>query len=97
MKTSKFKMTEVGPIPEDWEVKRLGDVVETSSGGTPSRARPDFFQGTIKWFTTTELLDNKLYDSLEHISHEALKNSSAKIFPATILPEKVPCKKSIIT
>lgn len=85
MKTSKFKMTEVGPIPKDWEVKRLGDVVETSSGGTPSRARPDFFQGTIKWFTTTELLDNKLYDSLEHISHEALKNSSAKIFPPKTL------------
>ena len=78
-------MTELGPIPEDWEVKRLGDVVETSSGGTPSRARPDFFQGTIKWFTTTELLDNKLYDSLEHISHEALKNSSAKIFPPKTL------------
>lgn len=85
MKTSKFKMTEVGPISEEWEVKRLGDVVETSSGGTPSRARPDFFQGTIKWFTTTELLDNKLYDSLEHISHEALKNSSAKIFPPKTL------------
>lgn len=85
MKTTKFKMTELGPIPKDWEVKRLGDVVETSSGGTPSRARPDFFQGTIKWFTTTELLDNKLYDSLEHISHEALKNSSAKIFPPKTL------------
>ena len=28
MKTSKFKMTELGPIPEDWEVKRLGEVGE---------------------------------------------------------------------
>ena len=28
MKTSKFKMTEVGPIPEEWEVKRLGEVGE---------------------------------------------------------------------
>ena len=85
MKTSKFKMTELGPIPEDWEVKRLGDVAETSSGGTPSRARSDYFQGTIKWFTTTELLDCKLYDSIEHISNEALKNSSAKVFPPRTL------------
>ena len=85
MKTSKFKMTELGPIPEGWEVKPLGDVAETSSGGTPSRARPDFFQGTIKWFTTTELLDCKLYDSIEHISNEALKNSSAKVFPPKTL------------
>lgn len=28
MKTTKFKMTELGPTPEDWEVKRLGDVGE---------------------------------------------------------------------
>ena len=85
MKSSKFKMTELGPIPEGWEVKRLGDVAETSSGGTPSRARSDYFQGTIKWFTTTELLDCKLYDSIEHISNEALKNSSAKVFPPRTL------------
>lgn len=28
MKTSKFKMTEIGEIPADWEVKRLGDIGE---------------------------------------------------------------------
>ncbi len=33
MKTSKFKMTELGPIPEDWEVKRLGDLFELSAAG----------------------------------------------------------------
>lgn len=26
MKKTKFKMTEIGPIPEDWEVKRLGEI-----------------------------------------------------------------------
>ena len=25
MKPAKFKMTELGPIPEDWEVKRIGE------------------------------------------------------------------------
>ena len=33
MKTSKFKMTELGPIPEGWEVKRLGDLFELSAAG----------------------------------------------------------------
>ena len=33
MKTSKFKMTELGPIPEDWVVKRLGDLFELSAAG----------------------------------------------------------------
>lgn len=86
MMPAKFKMTELGPIPEDWEVKRIEEIADTSSGGTPSRTRQDFFQGTIRWFTTTELQDCSLYDSIEHISNEALNNSSAKIFPAgTIL------------
>lgn len=26
MKTRPFKNSEVGPIPEDWEVKRLGEI-----------------------------------------------------------------------
>jgi type I restriction enzyme S subunit len=76
-----FKMTEIGPIPDDWDVKRLGDLCETSSGGTPSRSNLNYYNGDIKWFTTTELQDCNLYDSNEHISSEALKNSSAKIFP----------------
>ena len=33
MKTSKFKMTEIGEIPADWEVKRLGDVCEKIRNG----------------------------------------------------------------
>lgn len=28
MKPAKFKMTELGPIPEDWEVKQLGEIGE---------------------------------------------------------------------
>lgn len=31
MKTSKFKMTELGPIPEDWEVKKIEDFYEVGS------------------------------------------------------------------
>lgn len=33
MKTTKFKPSEVGPIPEEWEVKRLGDVCDKIRNG----------------------------------------------------------------
>ena len=33
MKETKFKSTELGPIPVDWEVKRLGDVCEKIRNG----------------------------------------------------------------
>ena len=31
--SAEFKMTELGPIPVDWEVKRLGDLFELSAAG----------------------------------------------------------------
>ena len=85
MKETKFKQTEVGMIPCDWEVKRLSDFAATSSGGTPSRSISDYYNGDIKWFTTTELKDCFLNDSIEHISEDAINNSSAKIFPKNTL------------
>ena len=29
---AEFKMTELGPIPEDWEVKRLGEIFTFKNG-----------------------------------------------------------------
>lgn len=65
---------------EEWVKKKIGEVCNTASGGTPSRSNPNYYTGKIKWFTTTELNDGWLLDSIEHISEEAIRNSSAKIF-----------------
>lgn len=70
---------------EPWVEKKLGDMAETASGGTPSRSNIDYYKGHICWFTTSELTDNYLYDSNEHITNEALSCSSAKLFPTGTL------------
>lgn len=70
---------------EPWVEKKLGDVAETASGGTPSRFNIDYYKGSICWFTTSELTDNYLHDSNEHITNEALLCSSAKLFPSGTL------------
>ncbi len=59
----------------------LKTVLKTSSGGTPSRKNPSFYQGTIPWVKSGELDYNVIQDTEEHISQEALEYSSAKIFP----------------
>ena len=59
----------------------LKTVLKTSSGGTPSRKNPSFYQGTIPWVKSGELDYNVIQDTEEHISQEALEHSSAKIFP----------------
>ncbi|NBZ88910.1 restriction endonuclease subunit S [Stagnihabitans tardus] len=33
----------------DWEEKRLGEITRWSSGGTPSKDNPDFWDGDIPW------------------------------------------------
>lgn len=71
---------DIGEIPKDWEIDIIGNLCKTASGGTPSRSNLSFYNGDIKWFTTGELNDGYLYDSIEHINKEALNNSSAKLF-----------------
>lgn len=68
-------------LPVGWEWKRLGEVASTSSGGTPSRKLPDFFQGTIPWVKSGELNDSVVNEVEESITQQALNSSSAKIFP----------------
>lgn len=68
-------------LPTGWEAVTLADMAVWSSGGTPSRTKPDYFIGSIPWFKTGELGPRILISSEEYISEEAVRNSSAKIFP----------------
>lgn len=72
--------------PMGWPVKPLGELVEIRGGGTPSRARPEFFAGCIPWVTAKDFKSDFMSDSQEHISEEAITSSAAKFVPlGTIL------------
>lgn len=61
----------------------LGDVVETTSGGTPSRKCEEYYQnGIIDWVKSKELNRSFLLKTEEKITVEAVENSSAKFLPA---------------
>jgi type I restriction enzyme, S subunit len=68
-------------LPSGWINTTLEAVAIWSSGGTPSRSMPSFYQGAIPWFKTGELGGLYITDSEEKISLEAVASSSAKIFP----------------
>lgn len=64
------------------EMVRLGDVCMTSSGGTPSKSHPEFYEnGTIPWIKSGEVAQGYIYKADEFITEEGLRSSSAKIFP----------------
>ena len=69
--------------PSAWKEMKLADVCKTfTSGGTPSRKKPEYFEnGTIPWVRTKELNDGVITEVEQFITPEALKNSSAKILP----------------
>ena len=65
----------------NWQIKKLGEVCKTTSGGTPSRKNKNYYSGTIPWVKSGELDRGIIFDTEEKITEEAIKNSSAKIFP----------------
>ena len=60
----------------------LGEVVETTSGGTPSRKHKEYYEnGSICWIKSKELLGSYIHDTEEHINDLALSKSSTKMLP----------------
>ena len=55
-----YKQTEIGVIPNDWEVKSLGDIAFVLGGGTPSTNINSYWNGDINWFTPTEIGSKKI-------------------------------------
>jgi type I restriction enzyme S subunit len=69
--------------PADWKRVSIAEVCSKfTSGGTPSRKRPEYFEsGILPWVKTKELLDAVLHDAEEWITEEAVTASSAKRLP----------------
>lgn len=64
-----------------WEVKKIGDICETSSGGTPSKAHNEYYNGDILWLRSGEVSQGDIYNTEQTITLLGLEHSSAKIFP----------------
>ncbi|WP_310991477.1 restriction endonuclease subunit S [Aequorivita marina] len=70
-------------LPEGWEKKKVEEVCKVTGGGTPSKAKKEYWdKGTIAWYTPTDLSKSnslvQLSSSLS-INELGLKKSSAKL------------------
>jgi len=64
-----------------WGFDSLGNLFDTSSGGTPDRTKVEYWTGSIPWITTSLVGFNTITEVDECITDAGLNNSSAKIFP----------------
>lgn len=65
----------------EWVSDSLGNIFETTSGGTPSRTEKAYWNGDIPWVTTSLVDFGVITCADEYITAEGLQNSSAKLFP----------------
>lgn len=61
---------------------RLGDILKTTSGGTPDRKYAANYGGDIPWVKSGELNDSRVVRTEETITESGLATSSAKWVPA---------------
>lgn len=71
-------------IPADWDLVTLTKVAKLESGHTPSRDKPDYWNGEIPWLSLadTEALDALEVDQTsECVTAKGIANSSARVLP----------------
>lgn len=78
-----YKDSPLGIIPQEWEVKRLGEIGIFYGGGTPSKSIDEYWHGDIPWISSADLIENDIYwcNINRFITLEAVRNSSTQIIP----------------
>lgn len=71
-----YKATPLGIIPQEWEVKKLGDISQCFSGGTPKAGNNEYYCGNIPFIRSGEIhqKNTELF-----LSELGLAESSAKM------------------
>ena len=77
--------SELGGIPEGWEVSQIGDEVVAVGGGTPSTKVPEYWEdGDISWTTPRDLSglpDKVLIETDRKITESGLAKISSGLLP----------------
>ncbi len=74
-----YQQTELGLVPEDWGVERIGQNCQTYSGGTPLTSNKSFYGGDIFWVTSSDLNKKIIFEVDGRITESGLYYSSAKM------------------
>jgi type I restriction enzyme, S subunit len=68
----------------EWEVKRLGELADIISGGTPKTTEPSYWNGGINWCTPTDITGcpgRYLVETERTISEVGLASCAAHVLP----------------
>ena len=73
-------------LPSQWTLAQLGELTsQIVGGGTPSKTLSSNFSGTIPFMTVKDMKARYVGATVDHISEDALSNSSTTMVPADTL------------
>jgi type I restriction enzyme, S subunit len=71
-----------GELPKEWILKKFIDIGTWKGGGTPSKSRNDFWEnGSIFWVSPKDMKSQRIIDTIDKITLDAIENSSTKLIP----------------
>lgn len=76
-----LKETEIGLVPEHWDVRLIGEVCDLSTGTTPSTKEAHYYDGDVPFIKTSEIANNVIRHAQTHVSDEAVNDYRLKIYP----------------
>lgn len=79
------KRTDLGPIPESWDVVPLSAVASFASGGTPSKNEPLNWSGEVPWVSPKDMKRPRLAGTIDHITKQGLEAGSRLVPQGSIL------------
>src|SRR6266545_763811 len=72
--------------PEGWTTCQIQEVFQSFGGGTPNKATPSYWGGTIPWLSSGDIKTDRIQSASESITKAGLTNSSANLCrPGSVL------------
>jgi type I restriction enzyme S subunit len=79
-----FEDSPLGLIPKGWEVCSLANKIELLSGGTPKTSEPDYWGGTIPWYSVKDAPSEThiwVIQTEKQVTNLGIENSAAQVLP----------------
>ena len=87
LKGERKKETEIGPLPESWDVVHLGTLGRIGNGSTPRKATSEYWAGgTYPWLTSAKVYDRNIIEADQFVTEFALAECHLpRIKPGAVL------------
>lgn len=85
-------------IVSNYPLVKLGELCDVRIGGTPPRAKNEYFTGNNLWVSISEMKGGVISDTKEKITEDGIKNSNVKLIPkgTTLLSFKLSIGRTAI-